>query len=136
VNAYADALGAWRPPDADAALVSRLFPYAVAFGRTRGWGDVIEKAAGDLPWYVPAEGSTGRETADRIKRLAGMVAPRPWEVPGGRRRGRFGFVDSSGRYDSYYAGSAATYGSGGGLSADAGGGSVGGGDGGGGGGGW
>jgi hypothetical protein len=57
-------------------------------------------------------------------------------VPGARRRGRFGFVGSSGRYDPVYLGSRATYGNGGGFSGDAGGGAVGGGDGGGGGGGW
>ena len=136
VNAYAAALGTWRGQEADAALVSRLFPYAVAFGRTRGWGDVLEKVAGDLPWYVRVEGSSGLETADRIKRSARMVAPRPWEVPGARRRGRFGFVASSGRYDSVHVGAAANYYTAGGFSGDAGGGAVGGGDGGGGGGGW
>jgi uncharacterized protein (TIGR04222 family) len=140
VNAYAEALRAWsEPAEAGAGLVSRVFPYAVAFGRTRGWGDVFEGVAGDLPWYVPAEGSAERETANRIKRLAGMVTPQPWEAPGARRRGRFGFLSSSGRYDPVYlagSGGAYTYGSVGGFSGDAGGGSVGGGDGGGGGGGW
>jgi uncharacterized membrane protein YgcG len=145
VSAYAEALRTWSErSQADAGVVSRVFPYAVAFGKTGGWGDVFEEFAGDLPWYVAAEGADDHETAKRIKRLAGMVAPRPSEpVPGASRRRRFGFLDSSRPFENAYArgGGAAVYGGSGGYYGDAGGGSVGGGsvgggDGGGGGGGW
>ncbi|GAB3977290.1 hypothetical protein GCM10029978_066600 [Actinoallomurus acanthiterrae] len=132
VNAYAEALRTWREPSY-AGLASRVFPYSVAFQNTRGWGEVFEEFAGDLSWYVPVEGSDERETANRIKRLAGMVAPRPREASGARR---FGFIGSSSSSETAYVAAALGTSGGGWSSGDSGGGWSSGGDGGGGGGGW
>ena len=156
VNAYADVLRDWsrRPcdPEADVAMVSTVFPYAVAFGQANGfasdWGKVFERLADELPWYVPADGSGGTEAARRIKALADIIEdPQPPGPAAARPAGRSGLTSRprrSGSYDyystytTYDSGSWASSSSSGGWSSggDSGGGSVGGGDGGGGGGSW
>ena len=83
VNAYAEALGQ-RPRPGDPAA----FPYAIAFGKTAGWDDVFLQS--DLRWYTAEEDADPHETAKRIRRLGGIVEPRPWEnAP--PRRNPFGF---------------------------------------------
>jgi hypothetical protein len=65
-NDYADVLSAWakKPgdPEIDAALVSRVFPYAVAFGQVDGavsdWRKILDLIKDELPWYIPAEGAS------------------------------------------------------------------------------
>lgn len=150
-NAYADELNTWarRPndPEVDAALISLVFPYAVAFGQANGftsdWRKVFDQLDGELPWYVPAKGSDGK-AARRIETLANIVdEPRPRLRPPGPRSSGPSRRSSSYRTSTTYTTSSWTsssssggWSSGGGFSGDSGGGSIGGGDGGGGGSSW
>jgi Predicted membrane protein (DUF2207) len=139
VGAYADALARWssRREGADLDMLSHVFPYAVALGRTNGfaglWATAIAQTGTVPSWYVAAE--TSRETGRRIRALAGLVAD-PW--PPARARGRnswlFGTGGPTGVEIGY--GQAAGWGGAGGGFSGSGGGAVGGGDGGGGGGSW
>ncbi|WP_329251151.1 DUF2207 domain-containing protein [Actinoallomurus sp. NBC_01490] len=154
VNDYADTLSAWakEPGDleVDAALVSFIFPYAVAFGQADGamsdWGKIFDLLEDELPWYVPAEDASD-QAPRRISALADVVNEPPPPLPSPVRRGNGASPRRSGSYRTTYTTSSWTsssssggWSSGGGFSGggggSGGGGDVGGGDGGGGGGSW
>jgi uncharacterized membrane protein YgcG len=109
VNDYADTVNAWakKPgdPEIDTALVSLVFPYAVAFGQVGGgtndWRKIFDPVKDELPWYVPAEGASN-QAPRRICALADIVNEPPPSLPSSARSGDGASPHRSSSYRTAY----------------------------------